>query len=58
MRDASDLTLIDYWPLGVLALLAVFCVAVVFRGLRRPGDSSNNQSSGGGADFPGHGGRW
>ena len=48
METAEPLTLLDYWPLGALALILVFVVVGVARGLRRPPDGSKNKSNIGG----------
>lgn len=48
MEPAHDLTLLDYWPIGALALVLVFVVIGVARGLRRPADGSKNKPNIGG----------
>lgn len=58
MQNPDDFTLLDAWPLFALAALALFAFIVVFRGMGRPPDSSQNKSSGGGSHFFGRGGRW
>ncbi len=42
-------------PLGLVVILAVW---LVWRGLRRPADSSKNRAGGGGPWFGGKGSRW
>ncbi|GAA5069959.1 hypothetical protein N0B44_00215 [Roseibacterium beibuensis] len=58
MRDAAELTFWDFWPFYVIGAMAIFAVIVVFRGLNRRPDSSDNSAAGGGSDFMGKGGRW
>jgi hypothetical protein len=58
MQTTDELTLLDAWPLFALGALAIFAVIVVFRGLRKPPDDSDNSASGGGAGFPGKNARW
>lgn len=58
MGSDDTLTLLDYWPFFGVGALALFAVIVVFRGLRRRGDSSGNTSGGGGSHYFGRGGRW
>lgn len=48
METADTLSLLDYWPVGVLALVLAFVVVGVTRGLRRPPDGSKNKSNIGG----------
>lgn len=58
MEPENTRTLLDYWPFFVLGALAIFAIVGVARGLKLPADNSKNQSSGGGSDFIGRGGRW
>lgn len=48
METPGDLNLMDYWPIGVLALILVVVIIGVARGLSRAPDGSKNKSNIGG----------